>query len=395
MIPATPAIRFHLAGVSSPLKESDPDWCSPIPLDPQSALGKSAPEPLIRVSYGDYFTGIRLFLERIGDLSLFFSPPVEGKIPHPVPILGIDVFEEKHGAFYHPARVEIQTPEKTATLALNMAVSETGNQFVEGEFETLHSLRNDYPFPFLPKVFHFDRVCVGGRTMGMFLGEWFAGYCEFHWAAREAGGQPELVVWDPELGRRALTPWQTAMVFRQAAMILSCYYHPLTFEHIAYWHHAAGDFVLKTTDFRIDVRLVSARRYGPLIKSGGTSREPAIDREKIIDALLLFFTQLCTRMRLDRLDGIGPLILAPGAILESVMIGFFEGLSLAAQIHALPDGFADWAKSFIIETLPHQVDALLEEVIRSYPEDCQERGLLGSALPNHRQELIQAAGRLT
>lgn len=347
------------------------------------------------VSYGEYFTGIRCFLERVGDLSPLFSSRSEVRVSYSGPISGIDVFEEKHGAFYHPARVEIQAIEKTAVFVLNVAISETGNRFVEGEFETLKALGDTYPFPFLPEVFHFDRVSVGNRTMAMFLGEWFSGYFEFHWTLRQTGGRPALAVWESGSAPKGLTPSQTASLFRQAAMILTCYYQPLSFEQIAYWHHAAGDFVLKVNGSRVDVRLVSARRYMPIIKTDQRAGGAPADRDKIIDALLLFFTQLCTRMRLDRIDGVGPLILAPGGIMESVMTGFFEGLSLSAEVHGLPEGFAGWAKSFIKGTLPHQVDALLDEMIRSCPHDSQERGLLENALPSHRLELLRAMARLT
>lgn len=384
----TPPIRFYLADGQGPIDERDPGWQAPIPMDRRQAGGDGFGEGPDSFVYGDYFTGIRRFFEKAGDLSPLFFPDIkEGGTGTP-PILGIEVFEEKHGALYHPARIEILTAGPSRPFVLNVALSEIGNRFIEREFETIRGLRETYPFPFLPRVYRFDQVQTGTRHLGMFLGEWFSGYCEFHWTVTAKGASPRLVAWDPEAGRKTLAPAEAASVFRQAAMLLTSYYHPFTFEHIASWHHAAGDFVLRMTESgndvrQMDIRLISARQYIPLIKRAPV-KSPNVDRETLIDALMLYFTHVTTRMRMDRQDGVGPLLMAPDECMAPVVSGFFDGLSLGAAALGLPDEFSDWAKGCIHAELPHQIDSLLDETIRSYPNDCEERQLLIEAFPAHR-----------
>ena len=73
-----------------------------------------------------------------------------------------------------------------------------------------------------------------------------------------------------------------------------------------------------------------------------------------------------------------------------MVTGFFEGLSLAAEAFGFPDGFVPWAKSFIKGSLPNQIDALLEEIIQSYPIDSEENKLLRDVSLAHRMEFLKA-----
>ena len=60
--------------------------------------------------------------------------------------------------------------------------------------------------------------------------------------------------------------YRSIEVYRQAAFILTLYYDVETFEQIFPWHHAAGDFVVKADEGAVDVRLVTARQYAPMIE---------------------------------------------------------------------------------------------------------------------------------
>jgi len=388
MSPTIPGIRWHLAD-SGPISEPDERLWMQIPMDRFQAAGMEPIKGPQSCSYRDYFEGIRSFFERIDDLPTAVG--LDSKDDDSCTISGIDVFEEKHGALYHPARVEIQTALKTHIYVLNVAVSDVGRRFAAEEYSALKELTETYPFPFLPKVYHYDQVRGGDHVMAMFLAEWFSGYCEFHWTIQGPGSAPCLMLWDPERGRSPLSPAQIASIFRQAAMLLVSYYHPLTFEHIASWHHAAGDFVVRKCGETLDVRLISVRQYIPIIKIDRHHDTPLVDQDRIVDALLLCFTRICTQMRIDRSDGVGPLLLAPTEYLPPVVTGFFEGLSLGAKAIELSDIFVEAAKTCIKSFFPQKVDALLDEVMRSYRRaGSEEYRLLVDGLAPHRDALLDA-----
>jgi hypothetical protein len=89
-----------------------------------------------------------------------------------------------------------------------------------------------------------------------------------------------------------------------------------TFRQIFPWHHAAGDFVVRSRDDGVGLRLITARQYAPMV--AGVSA---------FDALLFFLLNLSLRTRLDRLDGVGDVVWAEDGCVSATLMGFLEGLA--------------------------------------------------------------------
>jgi hypothetical protein len=141
-----------------------------------------------------------------------------------------------------------------------------------------------------------------------------------------------MVVWDPLRGSRPLTAKQTTGVYRLVACILTATYNLLNSEHIAAWHHAAGDFVIRTEPTP-DLKLVTVRQYRPLF-TGSMD-----DTETVFQTLLLFLLHLSVRTRIDRDNGTGDLLWSAALAVPATIDGFFDGLALQVQHGMIPEEF--------------------------------------------------------
>ena len=87
------------------------------------------------ISHGDYFRSVRSFLEqnRLETLTSAIAHHFNREI-RPKEIEEIRIVLEKHGEFYHPARIEVIACEKAVSLVVNVAVSQVGNKYILNEF---------------------------------------------------------------------------------------------------------------------------------------------------------------------------------------------------------------------------------------------------------------------
>jgi hypothetical protein len=250
----------------------------------------------------------------------------------------IIVRSEKHGTLYHPASLELVFEETRLKFGLNVAFSEAGRNWLKKEFSVIQRINSRCKLPYLPEVYFF----LEKELASFLLEEWFGGYHEFHLA--EAGEQGHMMkLWEFGSGYTNLSAAQSFEIYRQASMILTLYYDPDDFSQIYPWHHAAGDFIAKVGDGRIDVRLTTARQYDPYL---------VFQKEETVNpiiALFYFLLNLAIRMRLDRLDGIGDLVWADDFCLEASVKGFLDALRLKAKTKnysSLETEFLDVVKSF-------------------------------------------------
>ena len=82
----------------------------------------------------------------------------------------IRVHLEKHGEFYHPARIETDVVGGRVSFVLNVAVSDPGKTVINGEFYNLKKLNAEFAESFLPRVYTFGGVTSGSqRKFWMFL----------------------------------------------------------------------------------------------------------------------------------------------------------------------------------------------------------------------------------
>jgi hypothetical protein len=172
------------------------------------------------------------------------------------------------------------------------------------------------------------------------------------------------------------------MLYRNAAMILSACYDPITASQIFPWHHAAGDFVVRVEGEGASVRLITVRDYIPMT---GTADEPDNERE-ILEALVVFFIHLSIRMRLDRLDGVKEVVWAPDGCLDPMIDGFFQGLDLTARINGFPEDFPETFRHYISRHPASDLLATARRITETvFAKRSEERRVITGNLTAHMQ----------
>jgi len=324
--------------------------------------GDSPPDDPI-FNYGQYFKGIADVVSIDGYASLMKA--TNRQLGRDISLSGVDqilIYAEKHGSDYHPAKIEVVLPDAIATFVMNVAVTARGKARLPSEFEALQDLNRKHDFPYIPRTYIQGEAFL--PPMLMFLADWFDGYHEFHLSVDPESGLQRMALWDSSRGHFYLSESQAWDVYRQAAMILTLYYDVETFEQIFPWHHAAGDFVVKPGGESVDVRLITARQYAPMLdRSGGVS---------VQDALLFFAANLSLRMRLDRLDGVGDVAWADDKCIRATLEGFMEGLSIKEQQGLIPKGFSreffQDIRSFSRQGLSGRFHALIDACDQASPD---------------------------
>jgi len=270
-MPPKSQFKYYLQSKKYFIDEKTDIWSLPIPLSikkPQKAEG-------IFVTYGDYFYAIRSFLEKdeFKSITSAISQHLNQNIKSEE-IQEIRIYLEKHGEFYHPARIETFINGSKILFVLNAAISSAGKGFIKREFEILNKLNNEFSFSFIPKVYSRGEICIKNKNVeiSMFLGEWFEGFNEFHisqnnYKQAKTDSSIKIVVWDHEKGNFFLSDDETLELYSEVAMILTCYYNAETFEQIFPWHHAAGDFVIKLQKNNVEMKLITVRQYAPMLEN--------------------------------------------------------------------------------------------------------------------------------
>lgn len=364
-------------------------WQLPLPISRQPLEDESDIAP----SHGDYFCAARDFLQQ-SDFKLILAALSQYQQRHVAldEIQEIRVILAKHGEFYHPARIETVLPEAVVPLVLNVAVSDAGKNCIQRECRLLNKLNTEFPFAFLPKVYGQGRAFTksAGLETRMFLGEWFEGFNEFHLSRDPTDNKLKIVVWDSEHGSFFLTTDQASALYRQAAKILTCYYHPATFEQIDSWHHAAGDFVVKCEDREIDVKLIAVRQYRPMLAGDGGIEPQDPDPRMILEALLVFFLKIALRMRLDRLDGVGEIVWADRIALGPTLQGFSEALGLKPPIGLLAEPLVDLVRHYLLACSRLELFDLNSALVQKLYPRTTEVALIKKHLESHVNDLYDA-----
>lgn len=307
----------------------------------------------------------------------------------------IVIRSEKHGAQYHIARVDLLAGNTSCNLALTSAITGDNRRRLREEFERLVSLGQKFDFAYLPQVYGFGeekcRTPAGAATFSLVVGEWFSGYHEWHLSIDKTDGKQKICLWDTATGNRFLTESEARQVIRQAAGILTLYYNIRTFAQIWPWHHAAGDFVLKSENGQSEVKLITARGYEPL---AGFSADEGTGLEV---PLLVFFLNLTLRIRLDRLDGTGiPAWFEDFAVHEAVS-GFLEALAAKEMaVGVLPKDFKSDFLALLKTFDKKDFLEICQQIINHGRQDDHEEDLtmLTTRLPEHCQQLCRVLNSL-
>jgi len=305
----------------------------------------------------------------------------------------ITIASEKHGALYHIARVMLRTADATGTLAITAAVEEKSRESLQSEFLRIGALNEKHTPSYLPAVYcHGHEQCrtpAGTATIAFVLGQWLTGFHEWHLAIDPTDQSEKIRLWDTGAGNRFLSAREARELLRQAAAILTRYYDWRTFAQIRAWHHAAGDFVFRNRDGRVEVRLITVRDYGP---PAGFSAAKGKNTET---GLVVFLLNLALRMRLDRLDGIGVPAWLEGFAVEESVRGFLETLAAFEKEQELPAGFVDQFRT-LLTTFDQQDFAEIYQQLLAVDEQtpADEAILLKNRLPEHCHQLCKAVAAL-
>jgi len=372
--------KYFLSQSITPIHEHHPIWAAPFPLYRVSGRDPASEPGLPFFSYGDYFTGVRAFLEK--DAFWFLIDAVNQQSATPVceeDIQAVCIHLEKHGEFYHPARVAVRFNGRETLFVVNAAISAAGKATIRREYDLLRRLGREFPWTYLPQAYALDTVSVhtGRIEMVLLLGEWFHGYHEFHISGNTADEETHIRVWDGTNGCGEMDPDKVTCLYRQAAKILTCYYNLRSFEQICSWHHAAGDFIMTAAADRPDMKLITVRQYASMIDA--TPDDP----ESMVHAILLFLLNLSMRMRVDRIDGVGDLVWADDRAVAGTVNGFFDGMLQKARIDPLAGPFAVFFKHYLRTLTPDDLIANGAALVDSYPHHAPENDLIRRGLEAH------------
>ena len=122
-----PHFSFFTSHSKEPVTQDSPLWQQPIPLRLDVLLKADDAS----VSHADYFQAAQAFLKaRSYDvITRAASQRLDHKV-RPQNIDDIRIYLEKHGAYYHPARIVISIDQKQLSFVLNVALSESGRRFM-------------------------------------------------------------------------------------------------------------------------------------------------------------------------------------------------------------------------------------------------------------------------
>jgi hypothetical protein len=345
------------------------------------------------LTLGDYFKAIEEFLLRHQKQSLVaLLEDHLGRRIHPDQLGKLLIRSEKHGALYHFATIEIFIDQQRIKYALNTAVSERGQAWLSHEYPLLGYLGESFNLPYLPRVYLKGEmehpVSSGKACLSIVLAECFEDYHEWHHSADEKDNSQKLRIWDQRCGHRFATEEESFEIYKQASKILTLYYDTQSFRQIYPWHHAAGDFVVRIRDAKIDVRLSTARGYDPFM---GFMEEEDINP---LVALIYFFLNLTIKMRLDKLDGLGEAIWAGGYSVQAALEGFFEALHIMDSEGRYDLGKVEDLLSILKSFTHEEVHALFRPLREAYQEE--EPGdllVIEKNLGDHTEQLFRVIQR--
>ena len=297
----------------------------------------------------------------------------------------IIIRSEKHGAYYHIASVEIIGLDENIKFALTTALSEPAKTALNEEYFILQQL-SEITSNFIPKIYCKESVTwktdSGSEEFLVVLGEWLEGYHEWHLSDDPGSGTRKIHLWDYKNGYRFLSDAESYELLLQASSILTHYYNQVSFRQIYPWHHGAGDFIVKAEPDVISVKLITARNYEPLVHF-----DQAEEADRLV-AAIQFLLNLCLRIRLDRLDGVGEPAWIGNFAVHAAVNGFFAGLAATQAQDRLSIGpvadFLEIMQSFDAQEIYDMHESLLEIYAE---EDQDDFRLIQAKLPGHAAEL--------
>jgi hypothetical protein len=387
-----PRFEYFLETVDQPVAPELSLWRQPLALSRTFYAGSSPAAPGSPISIGDYFEAVRSFLEGTGREAI--ADCLKSWGAKATAAAAFRIFLSKHGAYYHPGRVEAGIGGKAFCWVVNVAVSAAGRSLLPKEYAALERLNREFPVSHVPEVYASGTVDAGnGRSIDLFLGQWFSGFHEFHLTRSRSDAAPGLVLWDPEKGHRRLGIGQARTIYHQVAYILTHYFNLNTLEGIGAWHHAAGDFVVRLGGARPEVRLITVRQYRPLFRARSGSGIATHDVKRLLETLLIFLLTLSIRTRLDRLDGTGDMTWSDPVAVEATVAGILAALAEKPPPFKLPLPLDPLFRHYLAACSAEDLLELCSSIVSAYALEAPETPLVKARLKEHVSALADALGR--
>lgn len=326
-------IRFAVAGRAGRVGAAHPVWTEALPLSIRRVPAGSAPTAAL--THRAYFEAIQIYFQSEGARHLETALKAASPEANPCPVPErIDVVLEKHGEFYHPARIRVAGLEGAHDFVLNVAATPAGFECMDNEIELLDQVAPRLPEGALPRIYGAEYIEIpGGPCFGMFLADWFVNYHEFHLSIDPRDGAQKVIIWDNHREPSFLPRKFIKDVYYQAAYLLTRAYDPGTTRQIYPWHHASGDFVLRHGTDGLRLKLISVRQYAPTLEVEDGRR---LDAETRMMAAMVFFSNLTLRNRIDRLDGTGEMAWAEDAAVGATVAGFKQAMNASSLAQLTP-----------------------------------------------------------
>ena len=278
------------------------------------------------------------------------------------------------------------TSSETIKLCVSTALTDKGKACLENEFNILGRLNRAHALPYLPRTYIRRKVeCGSGKTrqtLSMFLGDWFENYYEWHLSENKEKGVAGIRIWDTGRGNRFASDKECFEIFKQSSKILTLYYDTRDSSRIYPWHHAAGDFIVKTDSGAVDIRLTTVRHYGPIMEL------PPDNRVAGLSAIVHFFLDLTVRMRLDRTNGVGEAAWIDDYSVNAVTEGFFEGLTIMESQGKYHLGTVNDLLDLLKSLDPEEINMFYQSMLELYrQEDKEDHSLIRLHLDKHVETL--------
>ena len=390
---ADPLFRYYVPGNPGFVNAASFLWNTPLAGKSDSSSADITSQFLIK----DYFESATGFIQqddyKILNKGLKFNLKKDFFLSD---ICHVDISLEKHGAFYHPAKISVELNNgRILVFVLNVAVSDAGLALIENEYNTMSRLnKKKQSGSLIPRVFGMGKVNTKKGCAAFFLAQWFNDFHEFHVTSSSTGSfdEEKIGLWESNGTISKISSPDYFIIYEKASEILTKFYNPESFEQIFPWHHAAGDFVVKRTGNSFDVRLITVRNYGALFgaipdseKSGSIEE----DNDFLLHGLLFFYLNLSVRMRIDRIDGTGDYCLIDSKVTPFVLNGFLRGLSKKYLSGSSKRNIAEIFLEFAGQFSADELYEMLVMIVNSYNRDAPETALVKESLYEHYKLLFK------
>ena len=229
----------------------------------------------------------------------------------------------------------------------------------------------------------------GRDALPMFACQWFDGYHEFHLSRVPEEDGDRLRLWAPDNPCFFLNEKQHFSVYREAARILTALYKPETFEQVAMWHHAAGDFIASVSHTgEVALRLITIRFYSPMLQIH------PVDAAVVAEGLLIFLIRLSIQNRLDRIDGVGEYVWLSDDTVAATLEGFFSGLKCRAGQGLMPEELAEVFYRHLAGHSRKDLMDVADAIVQRMPSAMPELPIISRQIRSHVDRLLQAVSDL-